>query len=130
MVRDGIAHSECTLYTTLQTKAVTISTSKTITICSLHLPPSENLNIVLLSSLIEQLPTPFVVCGDLMVISYLKVVTRIIVGEIELLILLLIIIYVYLMMVLIHICTQPQEHSQRLIFLVFSGHSYEDSFYG
>ena len=31
--------------------------------------------------------------------------------------LLLITMYVYLMMVLIHICTQPQEHSQPLIFL-------------
>ena len=48
----------------LQAKAVTISTSKTITICSLYLPPSENLNIVLLSRLIDQLPAPFVICGD------------------------------------------------------------------
>ena len=38
--------------------------SKTITICSLYLPPSENLNIVLLTRLISQLPTPFVMCGD------------------------------------------------------------------
>ena len=42
----------------------TISTSKTITICSLYLPPSENLNIVLLTRLIAQLPTPFAICGD------------------------------------------------------------------
>ena len=60
MVRDGIPYSECKLYTTLQAKAVTISTSKTITVCSLYLPPSENLNIVLLT----RLPTPFVICGD------------------------------------------------------------------
>ena len=60
LVRDGIPSSECTLNTSLQAKAVTISTSKTITICSLYLPPSENLNIVL----IAQLPTPFVICGD------------------------------------------------------------------
>ena len=45
-------------------KAVTISTSKTITICSLYFPPSEYLNIVLLSRLIDQLPVPFVICGD------------------------------------------------------------------
>ena len=49
MVRDGIPSSECTLNTSLQAKAVTISTSKIITICSLYLPPSENLNIVLLT---------------------------------------------------------------------------------
>ena len=45
MVRDGIPYSECKLYTTLQAKAVTISTSKTITVWSLYLSPSENLNI-------------------------------------------------------------------------------------
>ena len=64
LVRDGIPSSECTLNTSLQAKAVTISTSKTITICSLYLPPSKNLNIVLLTRLIAQLPTPFVICGD------------------------------------------------------------------
>ena len=38
--RDGI-----TSITSLQAKSVTISTSKTITICVLYLPPSENINI-------------------------------------------------------------------------------------
>ena len=52
LVRDGIPCSECKLNTTLQAKTVTISTSKTITICSLYSPPSENLNIVLISRLI------------------------------------------------------------------------------
>ena len=64
LVRNDVPYSECKLNTTLQAKAVTISTSKTITICSLYFPPSENLNIVFLSRLIDQLPTPFVVCGD------------------------------------------------------------------
>ena len=35
LVRDGIPCIECKLNTTLQAKAVTISTSKTITVCSL-----------------------------------------------------------------------------------------------
>ena len=61
-VRDGIPYSECKFNTTLQAKAVTISTS--ITVCSLYLPTSENLNIVLLTRLIDQLPIPFVICGD------------------------------------------------------------------
>ena len=64
LVIDGIPCSECILNRTLQAKAVTISTSKTITICLLYLPPSNNLNIVLFSCLIDQLPTPFVICGD------------------------------------------------------------------
>ena len=62
--RDGIPSSECTLNTSLQAKSVTISTSIGITICSLYLPPSDNLNIVLLTRLIAELPTPFVICGD------------------------------------------------------------------
>ena len=53
------------MYTTHNTTCErTITTSKTITICSLYLPPIENLKIVLLSRLIGQLSTPFVVCGD------------------------------------------------------------------
>ena len=64
LVRDSIPHSECTLNTTLQARAVTISTSKTITVFSLYLPPSENLNIVLLNQLVDQLSTPFIICGD------------------------------------------------------------------
>ena len=64
LVRDGIPSSECTLNTSLQAKAVTISTSKTITVCSLYLPHSEHLNIVLLTRLIDQLPNSFVICGD------------------------------------------------------------------
>ena len=35
-----------------------------ITNCSLYFPPIENLIIILLSLLIDQLPTQFVVCGD------------------------------------------------------------------
>ena len=64
LVRDGIPYSECKLYTTLQAKAVTISMSKTITVCSLYLPPSENLNIVLLTVVVVYpLPWPLLVGG-------------------------------------------------------------------
>ena len=35
-----------------------------MTIGSLYLPPSQNLNIVLLYRLVDQLPTSFVICGD------------------------------------------------------------------
>ena len=119
LVRDGIPSSECTLNTSLQAKVVTISTSKTITICSLYLPPSENLNIVLLTRLIDQLPNPFVICGDFnghsMTWGCDKSNSR---GDrIDDFITENNINFVYLMMVLIHICTQPQEHSQPLIFL-------------
>ena len=58
---------------------------KLFTVCSLYLPPSENLNIVLLTRLIDQLPIPFVICGDFNGHKHgLGVVIRIIVREIEL----------------------------------------------
>ena len=93
-----------------------ISKSKTITICSLYLPASESLYIVLLSRLIDQLPTPFIVCGDFNGHSITWRCDKPTVGEMKFMILLLITIYVYLIMVLIHIFTQLQEHSQSLIF--------------
>ena len=55
LARDGIPYSECTLNTTLQEEAVTIFTSKTITMCSLYLPTSENLNMVLLTDVVARL---------------------------------------------------------------------------
>ena len=64
LVRDGIPSGESTINTTLQAKSVTISTSKTTTVCSLYFPPSENLNIFLFTRFIDQLPNPFVICGD------------------------------------------------------------------
>ena len=54
LVRDDIPCSECKLSTALQAKAVIIST-KTITVCSLYLPPSDNLNSVLLTRLIANM---------------------------------------------------------------------------
>ena len=98
-------------------KKVIISKSKTITVCSLYLPHSENLNIVLLTHLFAQLPTPFVICGDFNGHRVTWGCDKNNGREIELTILLRNTMFVYLMMVLIHICTQPQEHSQPLIFL-------------
>ena len=114
LARDGIPYSKCTLHTSLHAKSVTISTSKTITICSLYLPPSENLSIVLFSSLIDHLPTPFIECGDSITWGCDKNDSRrdridFITDRIA--------IYVYLMMVLINICTRLQEDAQALIFI-------------
>ena len=58
LARDGFPYSKCTINTILQAKL------KLFTVCSLCLPPSKSLNIVLLTPLIDQLPTPFIVCGD------------------------------------------------------------------
>ena len=44
LVKEGIPQSEVQLNTTLQAKAVTISSPKVLTVCSLYLPPSINID--------------------------------------------------------------------------------------
>jgi exonuclease III len=64
LVKEGIPHSEVTINTPLQAKAVTVSAAEVMTVCSLYLPPSERLNVNHLLLLINQLPSPFIICGD------------------------------------------------------------------
>ena len=52
LVKEGIPQSEVQLNTTLQAKAVTISSPKVLTVCSLYLSPSININ-----------PLLFIPCG-------------------------------------------------------------------
>jgi ribonuclease HI len=52
------------LQTDLQAVAVKIHIRTLVTICSIYLPPSKNINKNSLSSLITQLPQPFILLGD------------------------------------------------------------------
>ena len=63
-VRNNILHSEIKLTTTLQATAVRISLHKTITLCSIYIPPQHNLEIRELNNLINQLPSPYIIMGD------------------------------------------------------------------
>ncbi|GBM37201.1 RNA-directed DNA polymerase from mobile element jockey [Araneus ventricosus] len=54
-----------TLNTNLQAVAIRIQTHSLITVCSLYLPPSERVSQTDLNNLIHQLPTPFIISGDL-----------------------------------------------------------------
>ncbi len=53
------------LSTNLQAVAVRVHTDKLITVCSLYLPPSETIIQRDLDDLVEQLPTPFIILGDM-----------------------------------------------------------------
>ena len=57
--------SEIELHTDLQAIAVRVSAKKTLTVCNVYLPPSLDVNFSDLERLIEQLPAPFVLVGDL-----------------------------------------------------------------
>ena len=65
-VHQSLLHSPVELDTTLQAVAANVSIQKnTVTICSLYLPPSSHVQKQDLIHLIEQLPQPFFLLGDL-----------------------------------------------------------------
>ena len=64
MINNSTPHRVIPLNTRLQATAISISLKKTLTICSLYLPPSFHFDLTDLDSLIAQLPTPFILTGD------------------------------------------------------------------
>ena len=65
IVNEHVPHSVVPLNTNLQAVAVRVTLHKTITICSLYLPPSQNVDPEDIYDLFQQLPTPFLLTGDL-----------------------------------------------------------------
>ena len=63
-IRNNIMHSEIKLATNLQATAVRISLHKTITLCSIYIPPQYKLELQELNNLITQLPSPYIIMGD------------------------------------------------------------------
>ena len=64
LVRQGIIHSHLQLDTSLQATAVRITLSKTITLCSIYIPPSSAISLHDMDDLVRQLPTPYMLLGD------------------------------------------------------------------
>ena len=71
VVNNSVPHRTVNVSTTLQATVVNISLNKTITICSIYLPPSTPIDFTELDKLIEQLPKPFILMGDFNVHSTL-----------------------------------------------------------
>ena len=63
-VNKFVLFSEIELDTDLQSIAVRMSAKKTLTVCNLYLPLSLDVNLSDLEHLIQQLPAPFVLVGD------------------------------------------------------------------
>ena len=61
----SVLFSEIKLDTDLQAVAVRVLAKKTVTVCNVYLPPSLDINFSELEHLIQQLPAPFVLVGDL-----------------------------------------------------------------
>ena len=64
LVRNNVLHSYVNLNTDLQAVAVRITLDKTITLCSVYIPPNSALGLAQLKNLADQLPTPFIIMGD------------------------------------------------------------------
>lgn len=64
LVRNNIPQSNFSVKTNLQAITTQVTLHKTITICSIYLPPHEPINENELENLIKQLPSPFILLGD------------------------------------------------------------------
>ena len=64
LVKQDILHSPINLNTRFQAVAIRLTLHKTITLCSVYLPPTYNFNRQDLEDLISQLPKPFLLVGD------------------------------------------------------------------
>ena len=64
IINNNIPHSEITLNTNMQAVAISATLHKTITVCSVYIPPNEEPKELELNNLIEQLPRPFIIMGD------------------------------------------------------------------
>ena len=65
LINSSVLYSEVPLDTPLQAVAARVSLHKTITVCSLYLPPTASVAKEDLTRLFQQLPSPFLVLGDL-----------------------------------------------------------------
>ena len=65
VVNNRVPHSRVNLNTPLQAVAVRVTLHKTITVCSVYLPPNVSIEYEDLQNLIKQLPEPFILLGDL-----------------------------------------------------------------
>ena len=63
-LKDGTPHKHIILNTNLQAVAVTMNCHRSMTICSVYLPPNRPVGIGELRQLAKQLPKPFMLQGD------------------------------------------------------------------
>ena len=95
LINQNTLSSPVDLDTNLQAVAARISCGKTVTVCSIYLPPSVPVRGTDLYHLFEQLPCPFIVVGDYAVTTLCGGVTIVIVEVVCLKRFLMILTYVF-----------------------------------
>ena len=64
LIKNNIPQSRIDLKTDLQAVAVKATLHRALSICSIYIPPNEQINEKMIEELIRQLPKPFVLLGD------------------------------------------------------------------
>ncbi len=64
LIKDNTPQSQVTLHTALKAVAARVTLHRTITICSVYLPPSQPIKLDELNHLYQQLPSPAILLGD------------------------------------------------------------------
>ena len=64
MIHSIVPHRKIDLNTSLQAIAIKTSLNKSITICSIYIPPNKRINQNDLENLLFQLPQPSIICSD------------------------------------------------------------------
>ena len=64
LVSNDFPHNPIPLNTNIQAVAIRIHIRQLITVCTIYLPPNDNIQQHDLNNLISQLPTPFIILGD------------------------------------------------------------------
>ena len=64
IIKKGIPHEILSLNTSLQAVAVLVTLHRTITICSIHIPPRSGVKLEEIDNLVSQLPSPYLLMGD------------------------------------------------------------------
>ena len=65
LISKNVPHTHIAINTNLQALAVRATLHRVVTICNLYLPPSQNIDYDDLRNLVNQLPSPFLLVGDL-----------------------------------------------------------------
>ena len=65
LIRADVPYCKILLNTELQARAFRIKLKKEITICNIYINPNRNTSYISILDLINQLPTPFILMGDM-----------------------------------------------------------------
>ena len=64
LIRKDIPHSKINITTNIQAVAIKATLHKAVNICSIYIPPNDDIDKNELKKLIDQLPRPFILLGD------------------------------------------------------------------